>query len=364
MAVENGEEFEFKGSILDSFKMNTSTEDSQEEEVTDVDEEDEEEEEEEETQEDSSEETFEDTSEDEEYEEESDLDGEDEDVTFTPLASFLAERGSLTPVDDKEYEDSVEGLSEMIEDTVESRRQEWLNSLDPEAVKVLNFINSGGAIKDYVEFERSNSYSDVDMDEPDNWRLLVEEHMRITGMDDEDIEDYIRDLEDTGMIEKHAAKAQKYLEKRHNELQQEMISRQEQERIQAEEEYQREQKEFVDTILNGKVGDFEIPKPERKKFLDYLTEPITSDGKTQYQMDDNYEDRIKLAYFKFKKFDFSDIEKKAKTKAVIEIKKGMSRFTDSMAKSSTNMHNEDAPERNQSKTKLPNLPWMGGRFTE
>jgi hypothetical protein len=361
------EDFVMRDSILDAFKM--STENIKEENETDnLDEEVLEEEQEEEIQEELEEQEEveedqleEETEETEEFE--NSYDDEVSDISFSPLASFLAENGELIPDPEKEYEDSAEGLAEMIQDTVEAKRREWVDSLGPDAVNVLRFIENGGAIQDYVEATQNNTYSNIDMEDPDNWNLLVAEHMRMTGMDEEDIEEYVRDLEDTGMIERHAQKAQKYLEKKADNDLASLLQQQEQARIEADQQKAIEQQEFVNTILNGKVGDFEIPKKERNSFLQYLTDPVSKDGKTLYQLEDNYEDRIKLAYFKFKKFDFSDVEKKAKTKALIEIKKSMSRYTDTLSKGNSNIHNVDTNESNMSRTKLPNLPW-NTRFRE
>lgn len=287
------------------------------------------------------------------------IEDEPEDVSFEPLAAHLVELNILSGNPEKEYEDSIDGLVELINDTKENARNEFLESLAPDVREVIEFVQSGGAISDYLEMSREVDYSYYNMDDEEHQVALVREHMEVTGMDEADIEDYIKDLEDSNLLKKNAEKAKKYLEKRAEERKANFIEEQKRYQEDRERELEEEYEKLSSTVLSGKLGDFEIPSTERKKFLDYITKPVTKDGKTQYQLDDNQDDRIKAAYFKFKNFSFKDVEAKSKTKAVQEIHRTMSRYKDTMANISSNINNE--PTKKET-LKLPS--WLGTRVAE
>lgn len=282
------------------------------------------------------------------YSEEEDSDSDiDSEPSFTPFVSNLVEEGVLYFDEEKEYEDSPEGFKEIIRDTVTKEVEDWKSSLSERSLQLVEFIESGGDIENFVEKFSETSYAEIDLEDESNQKNLVEEYLYATGVDEDEIKEMLQEYEDSGVLEKQAKLAQKFLAKNQEQERQEFIERQRQEQERMEFERQAQMEELQNDIINSNFETFEIPKSEAKKFLQYLTEPVDKQGRTRYMLEDSYEDRIKMAYMKYKKFDFSDVEKKAKTKATIEMKKNLSRFTDSNAKRNPGIYESQKGDSNK-----------------
>jgi hypothetical protein len=256
---------------------------------------------------------------------------EAEDISFTPFVAKMVEEGVLFFDENKEYEDSEQGLIEIFEDTVNHKVEEWKSSLSDLSLQLIEYIENNGTVEGFVNKFQETKYSEVDLDDEDNQKSLVEEHLLATGLDADEVKETLRDYEDSGILERQAKIAQKYLSKQQELENERFIENQRQQKEREEFERQAQMEEFENDIMNNNFQTLNIPKAERQKFLEYLTKPVTKDGKTKYLLEDSYEDRIRMAYMKFKKFDFGDIEKKATTKATLNLKKELSRFTDKNA---------------------------------
>ena len=286
------------------------------------------------------------------------LEDEDE-ASFAPFVSELVDKGVLFIDDQKEYEDSEEGLAEIINDTVSKKVTEYIDNLPEEAKGILEYIQNGGNVKDYVQASQSVDFSEIDMEDEDNHKFLVEDYLKLQGLDADEIKEKIETYEDAGILEKEAKSAQKKLIKYQEEQQVKLVEEQrKQAELQRQFELEEEQK-FKSMILDKEdLGGFKLNKVEREKFYDYLTKP-TKAGKTQYQLEDTVEERLKMAYYKFKGFNFTDIERKATTKATIQLKKSIDKVTDKNLKSGGRITDNRGDERPQT-TKL-HIPNMWGK---
>ncbi len=281
---------------------------------------------------------------------------EEEEDSYAPFISQLVDEGVLFIDESKEYEDSEKGIKDIINDTVAHKVIEYVNNLPEEARGVLEFIQNGGTLEDYLKVGQGVDYQQIDMDDEDNHKYLLEDYLKMQGLDEDEIRDKIETYEDAGILEKEAKLAQKKLIKHQEEEKVQLVENQkkqaEAERLAAIEE----DKKFQSWILNTEdLGGFKVSKAEREQFLAYLTKP-TKAGKTQYQLDDTPEERLKMAFFKFKKFDFTDVERKATTKATLNLKKNLDKATDTNMKSGGRITDNRGDERPQNqKLYIPSM---------
>jgi hypothetical protein len=284
---------------------------------------------------------------------------EEETDSYAPFISQLVEEGVLFIDESKEYEDSEAGIKDIINDTVAHKVTEYVNNLPEEARGVLEFIQNGGTLEDYLKVGQGVDYQQIDMDDEDNHKYLLEDYFKLQGLDADEIRDKIETYEDAGILEKEAKLAQKKLIKNQEEEKVRLVEDQkkqaEADRLAAVEE----DKKFQSWILNTEdLGGFKVNKAEREQFLAYLTKP-TKAGKTQYQLDDTPEERLKMAFFKFKKFDFTDVERKATTKATLNLKKNLDKATDRNMSSGGRITDNRGDERPQNQKLY--IPSMWGK---
>jgi hypothetical protein len=267
-----------------------------------------------------------------ESEEESEEEGEeDEEETeiFSDIVNLMLDKGVLEIDPEKEYDDSEEGLAEIIEDTLRIREEERLNRLSPAARRLLEIEEMGGDIAQAIEELHSFDYNNIDLSVDENKEALVREHLLEQGYEEEDLEDTIEGLKDLNKLDKHASIAQKYFvgkqeaeaEAYAQRIESEMHAREEQERQTIQNVMHK-----IDTVES--LGAFSnIPKQDREAFKRYLFEK-DENGQTQAQRDNSLDAILINEFNKFKKFDYGVIQNRATTKATIDWRKKAARAID------------------------------------
>jgi hypothetical protein len=265
--------------------------------------------------------------EDEEFDEEFD---EEDEPSFSPFIETLEESGLLYLDPDKDYDDSYEGFQEIINDTINAKFSEQLESLSPTARRLLEVEMNGGDINEAFEMFNSFDYSQVNVEDPDIQTELVREYYQAINprWSDEKITQKIEMLSSTDDLLDEAKDAQEFFVEKTEQEQQAYLERTQMAREEAEQAYYAEMEEY-ENLIDSNDAFFGLPfssKKEKEDFKRYVFE-VGDDGLTQAQRDD--EDkvvRLSKEFHKFKKFNYSDVEKRAKTKAVVDMKKQLSHF--------------------------------------
>jgi hypothetical protein len=264
------------------------------------------------------------------YDEEYDEDEEFDEPSFTPFIHTLEESGLLYLDPEKEYDDSVEGFQEVISDTVNARFTETLDGLSPTARRLLEVEMSGGDISEAFEVFNTFDYSEIDLSDTDVQREMVREYYQSINprWSDERINRQIDMLDADEELYSEATDAQSFFMERDEKAQQEYLQQVQYEREQQEQAYWDELEEY-ETIIDSNDSLYGLPFEnsfEKEQFKRYCFER-GEDGKTQAERDDEDKvTRIAKEYYKFKGFNYSHVEKKAKTQAVIDLKKQLSHF--------------------------------------
>ena len=264
---------------------------------------------------------------------------EEEETVFRTIATEFSTKGLLAEVVE-DFEDSEEGFAALIDKTVDEKVKEYKESLPEVAKNFIDFVQAGGDPQHYVDSRTTIDYNRISTDKlADNaaaqkeivYNLLVKE-----GYEPDEISEEIADYEDGGLLANKAKRALGKLQKFQAQEQSQMIEKQKQEADAQKEQYNTflsDLKQDIDT--RDDIAGFEFSnKKQRNEFYNYITKVDRKSGKTQLQTDNeaDSEAQLKMAWLYFNKFNFSKVEKKAKTKATSDLKAKLQKATDSTSK--------------------------------
>ena len=275
-----------------------------------------------------------------------DEDGDEPEVSFKPLVEALSEKGILVYNSEDEFEDTDEGLESVIVKTIQSGIEEYKASLPEELHELANFIDLGGNINDYLQ-AKSNvaTLENIDITKEDVQEKVLRAYLKTQEYTEDEIEDAINDYTDSLMLEKEAKRALNKLTKIAEKEEAELLQRQQALEAEQKKQYEDYITNLKSTIMKSEnIAGLKVSERDRKAFSDYLTKPDRN-GKTEYAKDlekDYMNNSIALAYFKFKNFNFEDIEKKVEKKITKDIKSKMFNKTTKTIKSSTRTPHEGA----------------------
>jgi hypothetical protein len=268
--------------------------------------------------------------------EESDEGGEEENEisAIGEVTKYFIEEGVLSDYgEDEEFDDSEEGFKDRISKTIESKVQDYKDSLSDLSKQYIEYLENGGRPQEFIEMYSMPDFSNISRDkvsEDENMqKAIVREFLRAQNYSAEEIDEEIQDYEDTGILDKKADRALGKL-----------VEAQEQDRARFQEEqkqakirqYEKEQKMLEDLKTDIEKRDdimgFQVSKKDKTDFYKYLTEIDKKTGKTRMLMDaENDPDaQLKMAYLYYKGFDFSKVEKKARTKNASNLKNNLDKF--------------------------------------
>lgn len=227
---------------------------------------------------------------------------------------------------ENDYEDTVEGLTDMVKEISQSAAEEQLQALFqqfPEIQQHLDYVLAGGNSREFFQRQGQQiDYNSIEVQEDDinMQRAILAQFLQLKGHDNEFIQDTIDTYEDSGRLYNNAKKAKQHLSVYQEEQQKQFMEMQRQEYAKQQEQQNKFWEEVANTIESGnEFAGIRIPDKEKSKFFDYISQPVGKNGETQRDLD--YQQSatdVKLAidYMLYNKFDLSNlIEKKAKTKA-------------------------------------------------
>ena len=275
----------------------------------------------------------EDYEEDEEYEDDDEEEDDREAVTSTVVSSILGKLGFET---EEEYDDTEEGLLAMTQDVGQQIAEDQLNNLFenfPLVQRHLEYVLNGGESRDFMQaYDPQLDYNQVSFEEDDtrSQKAILSDYFATKGHDQNFINELLTDYEDTGKLYQKAEAARSALGKMQEQSRSQLVEQQKEQRAQAEEQ----QEEFWNGVYEAidSTDDFagiSIPKREKSRFFDYISNPVTNDGRTQRDLDHSeaeMETKLAIDYLMFKGFDLSKlVETKARTSNAKSLRDRISR---------------------------------------
>jgi len=260
--------------------------------------------------------------EDTEEDDDDDDDVEPSEKSDTVVGEILSALGYEVEGD---YPDTAEGLTEMTKDIAsqmaDDRLDEVLESF-PLVKDHLQYVLAGGQSQDFMQAHDPNlDYNAFTLTEDDtrSQKAILSDYFRVKGHDNDFINEMLEDYEDSGKLHNKAEAARQALGKAQEQRNAQLVEQQNQMRDQQMQEQETFWNGVADTIKDSKeFAGLQVTEREKSKFFDYLSQPVSRDGRTQRDLDHAQADmEVKLAidYLMFKGFNLDTIiDKKAKTK--------------------------------------------------
>lgn len=283
----------------------------------------------EETAEETTEEVVDEVEETEEEIEEEDTEEDDDDDDVEPseksdtvVGEILSALGYEVEGD---YPDTAEGLTEMTKDIASQMADDRLDEVleaFPLVKDHLQYVLAGGQSQDFMQAHDPNlDYNAFTLSEDDtrSQKAILSDYFRVKGHDNDFINEMLEDYEDSGKLHNKAEAARQALGKAQEQRNAQLVEQQNQMRYQQMQEQETFWSGVADTIKDSKeFAGLQVTEREKSKFFNYLSQPVSRDGRTQRDLDHAQADmEVKLAidYLMFKGFNLDTIiDKKAKTK--------------------------------------------------
>lgn len=214
----------------------------------------------------------------------------------------FAEELGWDNISDDEKPDSMEGLINYMQDTIEQNSKP--HYADERIAQLDEYVKNGGKFEDFYNgMSQTIQYDSLDMEDESNQKTAVRDYLKLSGYSDEQIDKKIERYEDADMLEDEATDAiERLKEYQQHELEQQQ-KMQEEARIQQQQQAQQFVTDLSNTINSlDNIRGVAIPKQDRKALFDYITK-IDASGMTQYQKDfqkNMTENLIESAYFTMK----------------------------------------------------------------
>jgi len=259
-----------------------------------------------------------------------DVTSEDETSQLSVIANFLKDEG-IVDFDEEEFEDSEEGFQKIIQNEISKGIEKYKQDLDPLAQEFIEYVDKGGDPQKFVQQTSDVDFSKIDVKmiegKENLQKQLVAELMRREGFNQDEILSDIQDFVDGGLIGKRANRALSKLKTMQTKQRKALLKEQETAALKREEEH----KTFLSSLKEDiesreEIAGFNLGK-KKKDFYDYITKPDRKTGKTRLVMDSEKDEdsQLKMAWLYYNKFDFTKIEKKARTKATSSLKANLER---------------------------------------
>lgn len=260
--------------------------------------------------------------------------------SYSNAYKILKEKGVITIDVENESEVDEDTFIQLQEEEIETRLEETIKSfmeeLDDDAKAFLRFKKEGGDTTQFFEIYKELSEAPIPTqgDERSEIKFLKHYYKNYEDLDDEDIEDKIEFLKETGKLSKYAHKHYETLEEAIEERKEEAVKRQQALQKQQEEVKKQYVKDLKNTIEDAeKIKDWTITPKDKKVLHNYMTKAAVKIGNNQYltqfqnDLQEAFKDKEKtilLAKLLANDFDLSDIKEKAKSELVKETKNKLS----------------------------------------
>ena len=260
----------------------------------------------------------------------------EESTTFKPFIQHLSDKG-LVDFSEEEFEDSEDGFEKVISKTITTKVDEWKKSYPDEVQGLLKFVEMGGDPKDYISYNFGPSWEEYNPETDEDRKTVIKESLKMAGWKEEEATEEIQDYEDTGKLE---AKAKIHLERlkafeKHSKTQ--LIKEQEERDKQIREKNETEWNNLKKTWFDSKdIKGFPLTDKLKQEVWKHMSEPIDKKTrKTQLQINNeknSKEAQFLYAYLDYINWDINKLKTQVKTEVSADIKKSLSKFTDSRTK--------------------------------
>jgi hypothetical protein len=261
-------------------------------------------------------------------------DEDDEDKTaYQILMEDLVEKGVLFADEDKEYDDSEDGIEELLEDTVNARVGSLFEENEQLAM-LYDVVQNGGSIQDVMEIYGEVNYSELDMSDPGTQEQVVIDYYTAKGISEDRITRLIDSSKDDGTFGNEVEEAYYALVNSQRAQMQEYLENLEQDKID-EEEYAMEQMVTLRQTINNieEIQGFKMDKRTKDDFFSYMTEP-SRNGMTRLQEDaQDYEKQLVMAFMYYTNFNSEDMQRRATTNVSDKLSRALKSQQDSNIRS-------------------------------
>ena len=274
---------------------------------------------------------------------------EEKDYSVSTL-EYLKEKGLVDFELEKDAELNSELAEEILEDSLDKRIEERVNELFedlPNEVKELNkFVIDGGNINDFLNAYSKNKDVNTDLTKEENQELMVKNHLKKEGYDDDYIKSQIEFLKDSNNLEKIAnTYLNKY--KKEKEKEKETILKEQKNKSILEKENRRKLKNKVVDYIKDKenINGLTLSKSDKRVLPSYMTdkkiklkngETISEMQKDLYMALQDEKKSIIISKLLKNDFNFKEIEINAETKVTKQIKDDIRRNKETTPSKSTN----------------------------
>lgn len=235
---------------------------------------------------------------------------------------------------DGEYDDSVEGLQQMVEKASSTLAQQHIDQVFgsvPELKRFYDFVMLGGEPSKFIQHISQDDYSKIEFKEGDERQheQIVRAELTKRGLSPEEINEEIEDFKNGGILESKAKRALSSLkviqEKERAQIVEQQRQAAENDRLEAE-KYWNGVKETI--TKKSELKGLTLPATDKDAFFAYLTKPV-KDGKTKRDLDAealDQESLLAMDYLLYKGFKLGDlVTKKAKDLNAASLRDRLSR---------------------------------------
>ena len=262
-----------------------------------------------------------------------DEDGEDpkdstETIEATSYGKLMQEgidAGIFEYDEEKDYEDSLDGIKELVEDNKQAAIKTYKESLPEEGVRLLEHLNKGFSVDDFIaDSNELIDFDAIDMTTEENQEMIVAYDLEQQGLNETEIAAQIEAFKSADLLEKFAGTSRTKL---HAAQEHEQKVKEEKRLLEIETNKTRieeEKAQFKAKVENTReIKGIKLSENDATSLHDYITKPVGRNGETQFALDDaknTDESRLFFAYLMQKGFDFKKLETKAKNKANFKLK--------------------------------------------
>jgi len=258
----------------------------------------------------------------------------DEASSLKVFASWLGEQG-LVDFNEESFEDSEEGLKNLVGATIEREVQNYKNSLPEDVHKLVEFVEAGGDPKAFMEaYYNNKSWGEYEVDSEASQKIVLREYLKAQGEEDEDIEETLDTYEVSGILEKKAKVALNKLQAYEKSYQEQLVEAQKkydaEQRVLAKKQYE----EFkANLYAKEDIQGFKLTPKMKDNLWNFIMVPDKA-GKTGLQKhnETNENAQFLYAYLAMNDWDLSKLERQVKTKVNSELASKLSNFKDGRSK--------------------------------
>jgi hypothetical protein len=222
---------------------------------------------------------------------------------------------------DGEFSEDYDGIVDFTKKVAEKMLEEEFQNLYgalPDVFEYMQYRQNGGDPKTFFETAfKEVDYTKVQLNEGDERGLIsvISDLMRRQGDTPEEIQEAIEDYKDNMLLYKQATNSLPKLIKMQEEESKKIF---EEQKLRAE-EFRKEQeiqwRTIGETIKSGKLDNFSIPEADKRAFFEWLSTPVTKDGKTKMQLTREQmklDQALAIDYFLFKGLDLNKLVQNTK----------------------------------------------------